>query len=126
MKGVSNMSTIRNLDDLGRLPLPRELRRQLSFGDNEALEISIENDAMVIKKPARKDMANICAELVEELHCDIQTVSFVNGCTTVILKSGRIGTSKYNLLDKFDFNVAVAYALKNAGVSEAIYKLANT
>ena len=41
---------IRQLDELGRLTLPIELRRSMELGQHDALEITLENDAIVLRK----------------------------------------------------------------------------
>lgn len=41
---------IRNLDELGRITLPIELRRNLHITDRDAIEIFVEDDSIVLKK----------------------------------------------------------------------------
>lgn len=41
---------IRQIDELGRITLPIELRRSMDIGEHDALEITIENDAVVLRK----------------------------------------------------------------------------
>ena len=41
---------IRQLDELGRLTLPIELRRSMDLSQHDALEITLENDAIVLRK----------------------------------------------------------------------------
>jgi transcriptional pleiotropic regulator of transition state genes len=40
----------RRVDELGRIVLPIEIRRNLEINERDVLEISIENDKVVLKK----------------------------------------------------------------------------
>lgn len=41
---------IRRIDDLGRVVIPVEMRRVLDIGEREALSISLENNAIVLRR----------------------------------------------------------------------------
>ena len=41
---------VRLIDELGRVTLPIELRRSLDLAERDALEISMEGDAIVLRK----------------------------------------------------------------------------
>ena len=41
---------VRRIDDLGRIVIPKEIRRNLGIRDGESLEIFIENESIVLKK----------------------------------------------------------------------------
>ena len=43
-------SNIRRIDELGRIVIPKDIRKKLRIKDNEPLEIFIENEEIVIKK----------------------------------------------------------------------------
>lgn len=43
-------SNIRRIDELGRIVIPKDIRKKLHIKDNEPLEIFIENDTIRIKK----------------------------------------------------------------------------
>lgn len=45
---------IRRIDDLGRVVIPKEIRRALKIKDGDPLEIYTERDGSVILKPYRK------------------------------------------------------------------------
>ena len=50
MINLSQNSNIRRIDELGRLVIPKDIRKKLHIKDNEPLEIYIENDEIHIKK----------------------------------------------------------------------------
>ena len=41
---------LRNIDELGRIVLPKELRRDLDINERDALEIFTEQDSIILKK----------------------------------------------------------------------------
>lgn len=41
---------VRKVDELGRIVLPVEMRRLLNISEKDALEISLENEAIVIRR----------------------------------------------------------------------------
>ncbi|MCT4507918.1 MAG: AbrB/MazE/SpoVT family DNA-binding domain-containing protein [Tepidibacter sp.] len=71
---------VRKVDDLGRVVLPIELRRNLNINVKDSLEIYVDGDMVILKKyePAcvfcgnAKDVKhfegkNICSECIEKL-----------------------------------------------------------
>ena len=46
---------VRRIDDLGRIVIPREIRRQLKIGESDPLEIFLSGDGEIILKPYRTD-----------------------------------------------------------------------
>lgn len=55
MKGVyvimvKSTGVVRRVDELGRIVLPIEIRKNLDIGSGEAVEIFIENDKIILKK----------------------------------------------------------------------------
>ena len=47
------MAITRNLDSVGRVVIPMEYRAQLGLLVNDPLDISVENDAIIIRKQQR-------------------------------------------------------------------------
>lgn len=52
---MSNISFIKKIDDLGRIVIPKEIRRILNIDLNENLEVTIENNDILIKKMNNND-----------------------------------------------------------------------
>lgn len=44
---------IRRIDDLGRIVIPKEIRKQLKIGEGDSLEIFLSADGEIIIKPYR-------------------------------------------------------------------------
>ncbi len=47
---MKSTGIVRNLDNLGRITLPIELRRTLGVGDRDPLEIFVEEDRIILTK----------------------------------------------------------------------------
>ncbi|MDR3591030.1 MAG: AbrB/MazE/SpoVT family DNA-binding domain-containing protein [Negativicutes bacterium] len=80
---MKSTGIVRRLDELGRLVLPVELRRKLSIGEKDGLEIFIDNDRIILRKyePAcvfcgdaneitRYKGKNICRECIDKMAQD--------------------------------------------------------
>ena len=50
---------VRRVDDLGRVVIPREIRRSMGIKEGEPLEIYLENDAVIFRR--------YCFNLVDEI-----------------------------------------------------------
>ncbi len=47
---MKSMGMVRKLDNLGRIVLPAELRRQFDIAEKDEVEIYTENDKIILKK----------------------------------------------------------------------------
>ena len=47
---MKSMGIVRKMDDLGRIVLPAELRRQFDIAERDAVEIYTDGDKIVLKK----------------------------------------------------------------------------
>ena len=63
---VKSTGIVRKVDELGRIVLPIELRRNLDIHEKDALEIFIDNDKIILKKYQPADIFNgSMEELIE-------------------------------------------------------------
>lgn len=56
---MTNTGIARQLDKLGRITLPIELRKSLGFADREKLEIYTEEDRIILKKASTSKPVDI-------------------------------------------------------------------
>ena len=107
---------VRRVDDLGRVVIPKEIRRTMNIREGEALEIFIEDKKVIFQKylPSEENLSEASAEWVKSHAKEIVFVNSINGVTTCGFDSGRIESVKYNPSDKFDLNVAICYCAKKA------------
>ncbi len=69
---MKSTGVIRRIDELGRIVLPKEIRRHLGIREGENLEIFVENDRVILKKYSkikdyRETIENIC-ELITNVY----------------------------------------------------------
>ena len=59
----------RNIDDLGRIVIPKEMRKQLNINPKDELNIELEEDMIILTKvqPTERQMKTI-EEIEEHLH----------------------------------------------------------
>ena len=57
---------VRRVDDLGRIAIPKEIRKQLKIEEGESLELFLSRDGEIILKPYRTDYILRKAEKWEE------------------------------------------------------------
>lgn len=88
----------RRIDDLGRIVIPKEIRKNLKIKENEVLEIFIENENIILKKfSSLDDMDKILEKFIDVLEdITLNNVLITN-------REKIIGTSKrkeYDYLNK--------------------------
>lgn len=60
---------VRRVDDLGRIVIPKEIRRNLRIRDGESLEIFVDNNDIVLKKfSIMKNVDEYASNLVDSLY----------------------------------------------------------
>lgn len=65
---MKSTGIVRKLDELGRITLPIELRRNLDVNDRDPLEIFVEDDKIILKKYEPCDIFNGSMEDLVELN----------------------------------------------------------
>lgn len=114
---------IRRIDDLGRVVIPKEIRRNMGLKDGDALEIITNyNGKEIVIRPYKKsweeyaiDFYNINPHIFRDSsaytfhHYGYYTVCFINGCCD---KNSRTGTAKRHIKDHHDYRIGkvAAYA----------------
>ena len=65
---MKSTGVVRRIDELGRIVIPKEIRRNLGIRDGENIEIFTDNDSIILKKYYRmttnSDLANKLCELI--------------------------------------------------------------
>lgn len=112
------------VDDLGRIVIPRDIRRGLNIKEGEALEIYTSVESGVAEIIFRKYQAledcfeEKCAEYVHKKKDIITGAFYTEDRTTVMLSSGETKTVRRHPADHFNMNVAICYALAKMGYKE--------
>ena len=99
---------IRRIDDLGRIVIPKEIRRALKIKDGDPLEIFTEHDGSIILKPCCKSWENCAIDFYNNhphifVRKDSPYIFYHSGHYTVCFYN-----SNYNM--KSRYGVAKRYA----------------
>ena len=47
---MKSTGIVRNIDELGRLVIPKEMRKKMGIGESSPVEIFVENDRIIVSK----------------------------------------------------------------------------
>ena len=108
---------IRRLDDLGRIVIPKEIRRNMRLREGDAMEIFLEDNCVCLKKytPSEEDLATRCQKYISDRGAYIKAINFIDGTTVVLFTNDSSATVKKHSADDFDMNTALCYAFAQAG-----------
>ena len=105
---MKNTGIVRRIDELGRVVIPKELRRTMHIKEGEEMEVYVApDDTLVLKKySALRDYAEVAQEYLEILTQHTRTTCFVCDTDAVVastekgLRQKRIGPSLQSVLEK--------------------------
>ena len=60
-------SIIKNIDELGRIVIPKEIRRELLIKKDDKIEIKVEDNAIILKKSFNKDYFELIAKKISDV-----------------------------------------------------------
>ena len=109
---------VRRIDDLGRVVIPREIRKNLGIIEGDPLEIFVDGKTVIFKKyrPSTEELAEDCVKFVNKVRNNIASIGCYGDITIVVLKNGKSATVVKHPNDTYDINVAVCYAFAKMGV----------
>lgn len=90
---------VRRIDDLGRVVIPKEIRRTLRIREGDPLEIFTDREGEVILKKYSPigELSDFAKEYVESLHSSMEHITCIADRDTIIAVAG---VPKKELLDK--------------------------
>lgn len=106
---------VRRIDDLGRVVIPKEIRRTMRIKEGEPLEIFTENNMVCFAKyePEEKEREEIREYVAQNYHRILSL--FSDGDTTnVVFETGKKVSVKKYPTDEFDLTMAIYYAMLKA------------
>ena len=108
---------VRRIDDLGRIVIPKEIRRNMRLREGDAMEIFLEDNCVCLKKytPSHEDLAIKCQKYISDKGAYIKAINFIDGTTVVLFTDGSSATVKKHDADDFDMNIALCYACAQVG-----------
>ena len=103
---MKSTGVVRRIDDLGRIVIPKEIRRNLKIRDGENMEIFIDLDAIILKKYSKLESAISLSEKLAKM------VYELTGFSVLITDREQIIAAEKDLAE-----------LKNTSVSNELIKL---
>jgi AbrB family transcriptional regulator (stage V sporulation protein T) len=99
LKILKSTGVIRRIDELGRIVIPKEIRRNLGIRDGENLEIFIEEDKIILQKQmVLESLGNLSSKL-------ISIVESIYRINLLITDRDKVVDSSSNLNDFKNFNL---------------------
>ena len=108
---------VRRIDDLGRIVIPKEIRRTMRIREGDPLELFLDGNNIVFSKyeVSEEDLALECRKYIAKMSTSIQSVISVDDTTIVVFTCGKVATVKRNKNDTYDMNIALCYAFAQVG-----------
>ena len=95
---MKSTGVVRRVDDLGRIVIPKEIRRTLRIRDGEELEIFVDNDVVVLKKFSKvADFGDVSKKIIDVVSSLVGKTILVTDRDIFITGSGEL---KKNYLNK--------------------------
>ena len=95
---MKSTGVVRRVDDLGRIVIPKEIRRNLKIRDGEELEIFVDNDVVVLKKFSKiADLGDVSKKIIDVVSSLVGKTILVSDRDVFITGSGEF---KKNYLNK--------------------------
>ncbi len=87
---MKTTGVVRRIDDLGRIVIPKEIRRTLRIRDGESLEIFVEDEMIALKKySSMNDLSDICKDLANTINQILSKNVLITDRDRVISVSGN-------------------------------------
>lgn len=95
---MKNTGVVRRIDDLGRIVIPKEIRKTLRIKDGESLEIFLNNDNIVLKKYSPLEgLQNFYKTYAESIYSELGNNVLIVDRDKIVAASGDF---KKKYLDK--------------------------
>ena len=95
---MKSTGIIRRIDDLGRIVIPKEIRKNLRIKEGDNLEIFVNNEEVILKKYSMMNKINdLASELTDSIYTFMKHSIFITDTDQVIAGSGPL---KKNYINK--------------------------
>lgn len=86
---MKTTGVVRRIDDLGRIVVPKEIRRSLRIRDGESLEIFVDKDVIALKKYSpMNDLEDFSRTLVESVYQSLKSSIFITDRDEILAAAG--------------------------------------
>ena len=82
---------VRRVDDLGRVVIPKEIRRTMGIKEGEPLEIYVdhETNSVVFRKYMKVSFSEALSNLIEDYEIDEQAKSIISEIAKILVKENE-------------------------------------
>ena len=89
---------VRRIDELGRIVIPKEIRKSLRIKEGESLEILIDNEDIILKKySVIKNLNDFAQNITDSIYSFIKNNILITDTNSILAVSGPL---KKELLNK--------------------------
>ncbi|MBP3461655.1 MAG: AbrB/MazE/SpoVT family DNA-binding domain-containing protein [Bacilli bacterium] len=108
---------IRRIDELGRIVIPKEIRKKLKINEGENIEIYIDEDEKIILKKYSniKNITDLAQKLTDSIYSFIKNNVIITDNNTIIAVTGNL---KKDLLNKELTNDVIDIMKKRTNILE--------
>ena len=102
---------VRRIDDLGRIVIPKEIRKTLKIRDGELLEIFVEEENIILKKYSSfSDIKNVCDRIVSAVNLFEKTIVIIDNekvisSNDISFLDKRLSNYCLNLLERRELKI---------------------
>lgn len=98
---------VRRIDNLGRIVIPKEIRKTLYIHDGELLELSVNNDQIILKKYSTiKELSELFSKFISVFEPFIKSNILITDLDNILVTSSKIRNLYCGkLISKFITNV---------------------
>lgn len=97
---MKSTGVVRRIDELGRIVVPKEIRRNLKIRDGENMEIFVDNDLIILKKYSKMDETISYSEKIVDI------VNKITDFNILITDRNRIVAASSELKDLNEKNIS--------------------
>ena len=120
---MKSTGVIRRIDDLGRIVIPKEIRKNLRIKEGDNLEVFVDNEDIILKKYSMMNKINdLSQELTDAIYTFTKHNVFITDTDIVIAGSGKL---KKNYLNKPISNFIVKSISRRDKILENHFKELN-
>ncbi len=88
---MKTTGVVRRIDDLGRIVIPKEIRKTLRIRDGESLEFFVDKETITLKKfSTSADLGEIAQTLLDTIYTTINKSIFVTDRDKFVAGSGKL------------------------------------
>ena len=88
---MKSTGVVRKIDDLGRIVIPKELRKNLRIKESDTLEIFVEGEDIILRKYSMmKKINDLAQELTDAIYTFTRHNVFITDTNTIIAASGNL------------------------------------